>query len=238
MKFHRPLLVAGLASIGSILFVAQAQNNDAQNKALDALRKAQSGPATATSPVAVTDSSAQQKALRALREPNSGGSMPVVKSAPVPVVPSSTSGQEKAMEALRGTQSGSRSMAMPSDTAAQRQAMQALHGTQPTGAYAPAAVVDSSKQVQAVAALRESETMLTTAMPAMIPAKAPMAQKRAMNVLNDKMEAAAVKGGPVSPARVLTPKEEKLADLTRRYKADQISPHDYHAERAKIVSEP
>jgi hypothetical protein len=242
MKFHRPLLVAGLASIGSVLFVAQAQNNDAQTKALEALRKAQPSQATAPVPVPVTDNSAQQKALRALREQGSGGSMPVVKSAPaaapVRIVPSSTSGQEKAIDALRGTQPSNRSVAMPTDTPAQRQAVQALYGTQPTGAYVPAAVVNSSKQSQAVDALRQSETMATTATPVMIPAKAPLAQKRAVNVLNDKMEAAAVKGGPVSPARILTPKQEKLADLTRRYKADQISPHDYHAERAKIISEP
>ena len=33
-------------------------------------------------------------------------------------------------------------------------------------------------------------------------------------------------------------RDQKLADLLRRYKADEISPADYHSERAKILAEP
>lgn len=33
-------------------------------------------------------------------------------------------------------------------------------------------------------------------------------------------------------------KEEKLADLLRRYQADQITPYEYHVQRAKIIAEP
>ncbi len=36
---------------------------------------------------------------------------------------------------------------------------------------------------------------------------------------------------PISPE-----KQQQLAELLRRYKADQISPEEYHAERAKILS--
>jgi hypothetical protein len=42
---------------------------------------------------------------------------------------------------------------------------------------------------------------------------------------------------PAGPV-VLTAKELKLADLLRRYQADQITPFEYHTERAKIVAEP
>jgi hypothetical protein len=48
----------------------------------------------------------------------------------------------------------------------------------------------------------------------------------------------------VHPAEVeisntpLTEKEKKLADLLRRYQADEITPYDYHMQRAKIVAEP
>jgi hypothetical protein len=40
-----------------------------------------------------------------------------------------------------------------------------------------------------------------------------------------------------SPA-FMSAKEQKLADLLRRYQADQITPYDYHTERAKIIAEP
>ena len=40
----------------------------------------------------------------------------------------------------------------------------------------------------------------------------------------------------VAPAA--TGKEQRLADLLRRYQADEITPLQYHTERAKIVAEP
>ena len=33
-------------------------------------------------------------------------------------------------------------------------------------------------------------------------------------------------------------KESRLAELLRKYKADEITPHDYHVQRAKILAEP
>ena len=43
--------------------------------------------------------------------------------------------------------------------------------------------------------------------------------------------AAAAPAGPQS-------KEQRLADLLRRYNADEITPLEYHTERAKIIAEP
>jgi hypothetical protein len=42
------------------------------------------------------------------------------------------------------------------------------------------------------------------------------------------------------PAKTNAPptKEQKLADLLRRYQADEITPYQYHMERARIVAEP
>ena len=36
----------------------------------------------------------------------------------------------------------------------------------------------------------------------------------------------------------LSAREQKLADLLRRYEADEITPYQYHLERAKIIAEP
>ena len=41
-----------------------------------------------------------------------------------------------------------------------------------------------------------------------------------------------------APAPDLSTKEGRLTELLRRYKADEITPHDYHLERAKILAEP
>jgi hypothetical protein len=43
---------------------------------------------------------------------------------------------------------------------------------------------------------------------------------------------------PVVTAPPANSKEAKLADLLRRYNADEITPLEYHTERAKIVAEP
>jgi hypothetical protein len=40
------------------------------------------------------------------------------------------------------------------------------------------------------------------------------------------------------PLPISTEKQQKLADLLRRYQADQVTPSQYHEERAKILAEP
>jgi hypothetical protein len=41
-----------------------------------------------------------------------------------------------------------------------------------------------------------------------------------------------------SHPEVSASKEQRLAELLRRYQADEITPYDYHMERAKIIAEP
>ena len=41
-----------------------------------------------------------------------------------------------------------------------------------------------------------------------------------------------------APGSVPTTRDEKLAELLRRYRADLITPREYHQERAKIIAEP
>ncbi len=55
---------------------------------------------------------------------------------------------------------------------------------------------------------------------------------------------AAVKGAPVfppiqgPPSPVSVDKQQRLAELLRKYKADELTPEEYHVQRAKIMSEP
>jgi hypothetical protein len=43
---------------------------------------------------------------------------------------------------------------------------------------------------------------------------------------------------PVSRPDLLKDKEKRLADLLEQYRADKITPHEYHQQRAKILAEP
>ena len=42
---------------------------------------------------------------------------------------------------------------------------------------------------------------------------------------------------PVPPPAVSADKQQRLAELLRKYKADEITPEEYHQQRAKILSE-
>jgi hypothetical protein len=40
------------------------------------------------------------------------------------------------------------------------------------------------------------------------------------------------------PSSLSASKETRLAELLQRYKADQITPQEYHTQRAAILAEP
>ena len=58
------------------------------------------------------------------------------------------------------------------------------------------------------------------------------AQKKALPALS----AAALMDAP--PAAVSVAKQQRLNEVLARYKADKLTPEQYHAERAKILAEP
>jgi len=69
-----------------------------------------------------------------------------------------------------------------------------------------------------------------------IPAKAqPKAQKLSQKPAKARQAFPAVQAPP--PA-ISASKEARLAELLRKYKADEITPEEYHQQRAKIMSEP
>ena len=40
------------------------------------------------------------------------------------------------------------------------------------------------------------------------------------------------------PSAVSADKDQRLQELLRKYRADQITPEEYHQQRAKILAEP
>jgi hypothetical protein len=199
MKLHRPLLAVALASFGSSVLLVQAQDNEAQRKALEALRQAQSGTPAVSRPAVVpeTDTPAQRQALEAIRAQQAGKAN---------VTPSSPSA------------------AVSAENPAQRAALEAIRQKQASPVSTPVAVSDTEAQRKARAALNERWKVEDASKPAVAgsPSKAPAAAAVAQ----------------VAPPKVPTTKEEKLADLTRRYKSDEIAPREYHQMRAKILAEP
>jgi hypothetical protein len=83
-------------------------------------------------------------------------------------------------------------------------------------------------------------------------AKAQAAMEQKMRELNAQQPVAPmqqpgkpkVKGMPEFPPLKAPPsslagdKEQRLQDLLRKYRADQITPEEYHQQRAKILAEP
>ena len=83
------------------------------------------------------------------------------------------------------------------------------------------------------------------------PAPAPKPEKPAKLARPEKPEKSEVKAEPKPgkarpalqplqgpPSSLPAGKEARLAELLKRYKADQITPQEYHTERAKILAEP
>ncbi len=54
--------------------------------------------------------------------------------------------------------------------------------------------------------------------------------------MSKKAPAMAPIAGPPNP--LSADKQQRLAELLKKYKADQVSPEEYHKERAKILAEP
>lgn len=125
--------------------------------------------------------------------------------------------------------------------------------------------VSSKAEAQLLETLREKQSELdakdkvvkTEEAPAVQPGRPDVAEKRIRDIEAEikakeeafKKSATAKKQGTMKAANannaanqtpILAPgsKEARLDELLRKYKADEITPHQYHEERAKIIAEP
>jgi hypothetical protein len=96
------------------------------------------------------------------------------------------------------------------------------------GAVAPPAAQDDARTAQLRAALREA--LASTPAPA---ASAPATSGTA--ALPAELPAPAIMMAP--PLPISATKEERLETLLQLYKADRITPMEYHERRAKILAE-
>ena len=102
--------------------------------------------------------------------------------------------------------------------------MKELETQAPTPVTAPA-------PAPAVAKPAEAKPQETAIKPEVKPAPAKVSKKPAKGP-----QAFPPISGP--PPAVSADKQQRLAELLRKYKADEITPEEYHQQRAKILSEP
>jgi hypothetical protein len=109
----------------------------------------------------------------------------------------------------------------------------------PNNTLAAPPPVDSDSIAKARDALRKKMAELETQPPAEAPAVAatPVTEAPAKKTKT-------LKGTPAFPPlqgpapAVSAGKQERLAELLRKYRADQVTPEEYHVQRAKILAEP
>jgi len=201
-------------------------------------------------PYSAPNSDEQNKALEVLRQAEA---QPVVNQIPAPSAPAAISTPAAPATAAVTTAP----VAPPVATAPIAPAVT----TAPVAAAAPNSEAMQNEQLKALQALHQAEDQQLAPAPA-TPAQTIAAEKAAADAAKAKAkkDAAARKkaqeeaarsvqqvehlqsqvknAAPTASTNTLSSKEQKLADLLRRYQADEITPYEYHLERAKIVAEP
>ena len=144
---------------------------------------------------------------------------------------------------------------------AQRKALEVLRQTTGQGQTAThpistsVATVGSPQQQQAIQVLRQTianEQAVSTS-PSATVSKAERKPAKASTSTSSKETTSTTGGSTINPKPVqpsaattaatslpagATTKQQRLADLLDQYKADKITPAEYHTQRAKILSEP
>ncbi len=108
----------------------------------------------------------------------------------------------------------------------------------PTAPRTPAPPGDPSAQARALEALKQREAELNRQNPRVETSVSRPAAFPNANATERALRPGERLDQEPAPGSVPTTRDEKLADLLRKYKADLISPREYHQERAKIIAEP
>lgn len=239
-------------------------DNEAQAKALEAIRQKQaelSGLRT-TSAIGTLpggDAEAQARALEALRQKQNelnaeNQKMWAARDA------DAAANRARAEESARRSRAAERAAVPTVDRTAPGTTEAAIADTRPKTAVAtietlpppvvaPAVVApaDPAAQARALEALRQKEAELNAHRPQTGVEPAPAGtvtanKKEDRQPVSNPNEKSLAPGGTVDvtlPAGyVPTTRDEKLAELLRKYRADLITPREYHEERAKIIAEP
>ena len=163
-------------------------------------------------------------------------SAPAVAPVPAaPAAPVSPENQDKALEALHQTEAAQvvTDQAAQNEAAKRQREQDELKIKQEKEAKKAAAVEQSR-----IAKARKDAAAAEQARIAKAKKEAAQPREPKPEVQNAHRPAQVVLRPPPANTNALSAKEQKLADLLRRYQADEITPYQYHLERARIIAEP
>jgi hypothetical protein len=215
MRISKLLLAVGIVAIGMMCFARPSPDNDAQSAARAALRKklaeeqgapVQAAPVAPVAPVAPAPAPAP--VLQPIVVPPPPAPAPVTTVVqPVRAEPEAIA---KAREAMRAK-------------------MQELEQQTPSAPAETSTTVitpaPAAPVAPAVAAAPEAPVAPAGPSPAMAPPAAPATKKG--------VPAFEPLPGPESP--ISPEKQQQLAELLRKYRSEELSPEEYHKERARIL---
>ncbi|MDB6024748.1 MAG: glycoside hydrolase family 5 [Verrucomicrobiales bacterium] len=162
----------------------------------------------------------------------------------------STAGQMVMADALRFVAAGSGSGATVADAGSkeiedlrkQQTDLDAELATLKESIAATDKHIATMKQGEETAQIEAAEQQAIKNATAAKPQTTKIAAKPEPKKVEPKKTAANKKSPPTTltaeVTAALTPKEKKLAEILVRYKNDEITPHEYHQMRAKIIAEP
>jgi hypothetical protein len=248
MQISKLIPAAGAVALCLSFIAARAQDNPAQAAARAALMEKMNAPETqpaqaAPPPIVVTPSGATQV------QPRKPTNKVVVPSPAVPAKPAVQAPQTKpmpAMEAVQTAPAASDAEAQAKARAALEQKMSELNQQN----WATPSVAPAAPPAPHPVAIQPAAPEVKSAAPqpppvAISPVKpAPPAVKPEVispaNQLNANYPGKALGLKPIQapPLPISAAKEAQLQGLFERYKADQITPEQYHIERSKILAEP
>ena len=239
MQNSRRILLGCVAALALLPLLARAQDTDAQAKARQALEKQLNNPSTqppAKAPAAPAPAPAAKPAAAPAAAPSAApaATPAAAAAAPKPVSASSTNSLEDALH----------------QTIADLKAQPTVQGSGPWTVQVPAAA-DSDEITKAREAMRQKIADLKTqsdSAPAQLnphDAAVYIAVKNAKERQHEaELERQAATSsepppmtdlsGPVLPISAV--QQQKLDALLQQYETDQISPEQYHEQRAKILA--
>jgi hypothetical protein len=205
--------------VGVLPLAVHAADSEAQAKAREALEKAMSQPATQTTPTPSAPVQPQQPAPAPAPAAAPAAVQPAAQ--PVPAAPAATTTSTPSVRMLNAP-----SPMSPDDTDKVRAALRQKMAEQQNQPVAVAVTPPPTKPVTPTQP--KPGTTVNPPPPHVVYVPSPPPTQPAL-----------------APTKVVAPplpisatKEAQLQELLIRYKADQISPEDYHKERAKILAGP
>jgi len=248
----RELEAVRQAEVGPVTKPAKTEKKAANKKSEKKAAKketSQTAPAAAKPAVEAPAKPAAGTPAKPATEPAAKPAVKPAATAQYALPESSSEDQARALEAVRQAEVGQPQTQPSTEKKAIVSTEQERKEAEAGRKEAEAAQKAAAEQGRAEKASREAAARIQKeqASKAAVEARVKARQEAAAKPNKQQAKQKAVSGQAAAPGKAAsipevtsapTAKEQKLADLLRRYQADEITPMQYHSERAKIIAEP